>query len=126
MDDTVKMRLNILRDSGEISNRIADALTAFIKKLEGKYYFVLTEDNGAMFVTHLAAALGRIERGDTIEAIEPTLLAEARQTPHWGELPGLMARLEQEAGLSIPEQERGYLALHMAVMLEKAKGGEGN
>jgi transcriptional regulatory protein LevR len=126
MDELIRMRLEILRDAGEISGSVQAAVEGLLIKLEDKYSFAVTEDNGAMFVTHLAAPLNRIEKGETIEAIETSLLEEARETPYWRELPQLLEWLEQETGLKIPEQERGYLALHLAVMLEKAKGGEDN
>lgn len=126
MDSLIEMRIQILEDSEEISAKVAEGVRKFIALLETEYSFTVTEANGAMFVTHLAVALSRIEKGETIEGIDPALLAEAAATPYWQTLPGLLADLEQLVQQKIPEQERGYLALHMAVMLKKAKGGEEN
>ena len=126
MDKLIQMRLQILEDSGEISFSVAQSVRAFIRQLESRYAFEVSEENGAMFVTHLAVALNRIQKGETIEEIDPILLTEAEGTRYWSALPGLLAELEAGAKVKIPQQERGYLALHLAVMLDKAKGGEGN
>lgn len=124
MDELIRLRLQILEDSGEITGQTAESVRDFIGILESRYSIIVTEENGAMLVTHLAVALNRIGQGETIQGIEPALLEEAGKTRFWDELPELLGHLEKRAGVLIPEEERGYLALHLAVMLEKVKGAE--
>ncbi len=126
MDEMLLFRLNLLVGAKEIDASIREALIAFVKTIEARYSLQITEDNGAMLVTHLAMALGRICRDEQLEPVDDDIFAEVREMPIYKELPALYQPLEKELQITLPQVERDYLALHLGALLEAenlSKGG---
>lgn len=117
MEQNLAERLSILKASGQISEQAAASVRYFVGLLEEKYSVALTEEKGAMLVTHLALALTRIEKGEDIQELAPDLLAEVKESSYYAELEPLLTALEQQSKLKITPAEQGYLALHLATAL---------
>ncbi len=118
MDEMLLFRLNLLVDAEEIDAFIRDVLIAFVKTVEARYSLRVTEENGAMLVSHLAMALGRIRRGEQLEPVDDDIFAEVREMPIYKELPALYRPLEKDLQITLPQVERDYLALHLGALLE--------
>lgn len=126
MDEMLMMRLNLLKDAGEIDEKIAEAVVEFAKEVEREYNAQLNEDNGSMLITHLCMALGRIKKGEEINPIDELSLQEIKATPAFQKVPNLVKSLEKITNLVVPEEEFGYIALHLCTMEQKIrmKGGK--
>lgn len=117
MNEELKLRLNILLGAGEIDEEIVASVEAFALLLQERYHITLTEENGSMMITHLAMALGRIKRGEEINGMDPAVLEEIKHNKVYQDLPHLYGKLEERLQLTLPESEKGYLALHLCSLL---------
>ncbi|MTI94753.1 MAG: PRD domain-containing protein [Firmicutes bacterium] len=124
MDSNLAKRLEILKHAGEIDVKIHDSVQYFLGILEQKYDIQLTAHNGAALVTHLAMALARIDKGKDVQGMSSQLMSEVEKSKYYNDLTPLIVELERHSGLVIPDSEQGYLALHLASLLENIKGGE--
>ena len=101
-------RLSILRQAGMLSDEDYQKVQDVIRYFQEKYDLTLTEENASSMITHLCAALGRIQRGEPVEPLdEPTFpkALEATQEIVRDTLPGL------------PENEQKFLTMHIGVLL---------
>lgn len=120
MDDMLLLRLNLLVDSGEIDEGIRTAVIDFIKNIESSYSIEIIEDNGAMLVSHLAMALGRIKRGEEIESIDEEIFKEVKETETYKELDRFYLILEKSLDIQIPQTEKDYIALHLCALIQNS------
>lgn len=117
MDVALKERLEILNGAGEISDEIMDVVTEFVQNFEEKYSFEITEENGAMLITHLAMALARIKRGEEINEMDELALKEIKETPTYNELPEFYKEIEDKLKIKIPDSEKGFIAVHACTLI---------
>ncbi|MBZ2175893.1 PRD domain-containing protein [Schnuerera sp. xch1] len=121
MDDNLMLRLNLLTDSGEIDESIKDVVIDFIERIEKNYSLKVTEENGSMLVSHLAMALGRIKRGEEIDAIDEEIFKEVKETEIYNEMPKYYSEIEGKLDIEIPQAEKDYIALHVSTLIQKFK-----
>jgi transcriptional regulatory protein LevR len=119
MESTIKQRLDILKQADQITEKMELAITTLLEKLEDTYQLKVTEENGAMLVMHLAIALARIERGETVARMDEVVIDQIRGAKGFDELPEFLGDLEREMGWKIPAEEFEYIALHFCTMIEK-------
>ena len=82
-------RLSILRQAGMLSDEDYQKVQDVIRYFQEKYDLTLTEENASSMITHLCAALGRIQRGDAGNcpghpARSAGERAEVPYDAHWG------------------------------------------
>ena len=118
MDDMLMLRLNLLVDAGEIDETIRHSVVDFVNGIEDKYSLKITEENGSMLVSHLAMALGRIERREEIQTMDEELFTEVKETQTYKELDMFYDILEENLGSEIPESEKDFIALHLCTLIE--------
>lgn len=121
MDKYLNQRLKILKRAGEISEEIMTAVIEFSKKLENKYSLKITEENGAMLITHLSMALARIKRGEEVNEIDELALDEIKKTPIYNELPEFYKEIEEKLHVKIPDSEKGFIAAHVCTLVTSIK-----
>lgn len=119
MDNTIRQRLDILKQAGQINEKMETAILAFVEKIEKTYQVEVTEENGAMLVMHLAIALARIDRGESVNRMDEMLVDQIRGAKGFDDLPQFLGDLEVEMGWKIPVEEFEYIALHFCTMIEK-------
>jgi len=71
-----------------------------------------------MLVSHLAMALGRIERREEIQTMDEELFTEVKETQTYKELDMFYDILEENLGSEIPESEKDFIALHLCTLIE--------
>ena len=74
-------RLSILRTAGMLSDEDYQKVQDVIRYFREKYDLTLTEENASSMVTHLCAALGRIQRGEPVEPLDEEVYEETMQEP---------------------------------------------
>lgn len=118
MDEGLNLRLNLLVDAGEIDESIKEAVTDFIEEIEEDFKVSVDEENGAMLVSHLAMALGRIKRGEEINAMDEEIFKEVREAPIYTKMPKYYSKVEGRLNITIPQSERDYIALHVSTLVQ--------
>lgn len=112
------LRLNILKDSGQISEKTYNKILEVIKQLKEKRDIELTEENGAMFITHLSSALTRIENGDLVNKIEEIIFEEIRKDNNYNTAVEITDEMETIIG-KLPKEERDFIEMHICTLLNK-------
>lgn len=119
MENTIRQRLSILKQAEQINGKMEAAILGFVDKMEAEYGLEVTEENGAMLVMHLAIALARIDRGETVERMDAMLVDQIRDAKGFAELPVFLQDLETQMGWRVPVEELEYIALHFCTMIKK-------
>ncbi|MBU5438018.1 PRD domain-containing protein [Tissierella sp. MSJ-40] len=113
MDNTLKERLIILRQAGQIDNKIIDIVTEFMKMVENELNIKLNEENASMLVTHMAMTLSRIRKGEEIAPLDDSSLEELKSLAIYKRVQSLIVKIDEELQIGIPQSEFGYIALHL-------------
>ncbi len=119
MEEMIQQRLDILKQAGQINRKIEAAILDFVMRMETEYCLEVTEENGAMMVMHLAIALARIDRGETVDRMDAILVDQIKDAKGYAELPAFLGELEEHMGWKIPIEELEFIALHFCTMIEK-------
>ncbi len=118
--DTLDTRLQILRQSGLLSEESvekANALRAFFLR---QYGIVLTEENAAAFFTHLCMALHRMETGEEIAPVSAPLYGDLQAQPDYQTACAMAEEINSHI-ISLPTWEHGYIVMHLVVLLGRSK-----
>lgn len=118
MDLTI--RLNIFKESGMLSeenyHKVVNAINYFDELVNIK----LDEENAAMFITHLCAALGRIDKNEIVSEIDVEILESLKLEENYKKSIHIVKDLKEIFG-EIPKEEVDYLVMHICTLLEKLK-----
>lgn len=115
---SLDLRLRLLEESGQIGPAVAALTRQTIGRVEAEYGLVLDEENGSMFVTHLAVALERLRQGQAIAAMPEAALAEVRgYGREWRFIERVAAEAASQMGVTVPEGEVGFLTAHLATLV---------
>jgi transcriptional regulatory protein LevR len=114
-------RLQILKDSGQISEKNYQGILNVISMMGKKWGIELTEENGAMFITHLAVAAGRIERGKAVEEVDQGVYDEVLSNRNFTMCGQAANDVESEMGIKIPDNEKKLLMIYLCMLLENNK-----
>lgn len=111
-------RLDILKDANQISQETYNILIKIIEDLKLKRNIELTEENGAMFITHLASALTRIEKNESLNKIEEFIFDEVKRDTNY-ELAVEITNDLEKLTKKLPEEERDFIEMHICTLLNK-------
>ncbi|MDB4896357.1 MAG: putative transcriptional antiterminator [Firmicutes bacterium] len=115
---SLEPRLQLLAESGQISPLVAELTREVMRKVEAAYHIELTEENGAMFVTHLAVALERLRTGQAISEMPEAALAEVKAyTREWQFMSEVARETAERLHVQVPEGEVGFLTAHLATLV---------
>ncbi|MFO7273646.1 MAG: PRD domain-containing protein [Bacillota bacterium] len=116
---SLELRLQLLQESGQISPEVAELTRWILKRVEERYGIAVTEENGAMFTTHLAVALQRLRSGEAIDQMLAEGLAEVKAYPEeWAFVNEVVAgEAGRRLGVTVPEAEIGFLAAHLITLV---------
>jgi transcriptional regulatory protein LevR len=112
-------RLIILKDAKQIDEDIYTKLLNIISIFKRKLDIELTEENGAMFITHLAVALQRIKKGQPVNTPEEDVFSEVRNSQYFSKASLMAENIEKTVGIYIPEGEKKFLIIHVCALMEK-------
>jgi transcriptional antiterminator len=115
------IRLNILKDAGQISKETYDALIRVIEMFKNKWNVLLTEENGAMLVTHLSVALERIKKKEVVEGIDSKAYEEIKNHCEYEKCKKVLEDITKEIVIEIPKNEETFIMLHLCALFEENK-----
>jgi len=111
-------RLDLLLSSGTVSKETDTAIRAVIARMAERWGIALSEENGSRLVTHLAMALMRISRGESVAAMDAEAFEEFRACESFPKAVEIAEDLISWADLSIPISEREYLDTNICLILD--------
>jgi transcriptional antiterminator len=115
------IRLQILKDADQISEETFEALKRIIQMFKNKWSINLTEDNGAMLITHVSVALERIKKGEEIEGIDSEIYSQIKNHCDFEKCRKVLKDIAYEAGINIPEYEETFIMMHLCTLFESSK-----
>lgn len=117
-------RLDMLEESGQVTNLARRLTELCLADLAAALSLTLTEDNAAQFVTHLAIALTRINRGDPEIAMSAVAAEEVadRAREHQA-VTGVMRDASRLLQREVPESEITYMTVHLCALVDEAESG---
>lgn len=112
------MRLNILRDAGQLSEENYIVINKVIEYFKEKQGIILIEENASMFITHLSAALGRIEKNQLVNKLDEVLAESLKEDENYNKALEVANELEEYTA-KIPTEEMDYMLMHICTLLIK-------
>lgn len=113
------IRLNILKDSNQISQDTYEKVIHTIAMFKDKYEISLNEENGAMLITHLSCALERIKKGDELEKLEEFLVEQVKGNGNYKKAQAILSNIEDTIKIDMPMEEKNFMLMHICTLLEK-------
>lgn len=111
-------RLIMLRDTGQIDESIYKDILNIISMFKKKWNIKLTEENGAMLITHISIAFQRIKDGKKIGNIDENIIAELKNNKYFIKASECIKDMENLININIPENEKKFIAMHLCVLFE--------
>ena len=112
------LRLGILRDAGQLSQENYDKIMEMIKYFDEEKGVKLLEENASMFITHLAAALKRIDENNIVTEMDKEIRLALELEPKYKEAVEVTKNLEKILG-NIPKAEFEFLVMHVCTLIQK-------
>lgn len=115
----LQTRLEILNVSGAISDCTKDVMLNVIEMFNEKHNIELTEDNGAMMVTHLSMAITRVKNNEPVKTIDEEVFRETLESVHIERANLIYDDLSEVLDITLPDDEKKYMLVNICVILEK-------
>lgn len=112
-------RLIILRDAKQIDEDIYNKMLRIMFIFNDKWGIELTEENGAMLITHLCIALQRIKHKDLVESVNEDIYDEVMKNNYYDKCRQAIKEIEHVVGVAIPDCEKNFIIMHLCVLFEK-------
>lgn len=110
------IRLNILKDAGQLSEVNYDKIISVIEYFKIGQDIELKEANAAMFITHLSSALYRIDKNELVNKIEETIWEEIIKDINYKKTIEITNDIENIVGV-FPKSERDFIEMHICTLL---------
>lgn len=111
-------RLRLFLDNDQICNENFEAMMRVISMLDTKWNIKLTEENGAMFITHLAMAYERIKKGNGIDSMDVAAYKEILQNRNADKSKKVLDDVVKEINIDMPDSEEKFLLLYLCTIFE--------
>ena len=112
----LSFRLGLLKDGGQIDQETYEKLLEVPVIIKDKWGIEVLEENGAMLITHMAAALMRVKRGETVSPMEEEILLQLKTEKDYENSRILLNIIEEELKITLPEEEREFIILHLCTL----------
>jgi transcriptional regulatory protein LevR len=112
-------RLDLLVGSGQVTPQARELTAQVIDRVEREFSLVLTEDNGALLVTHVALSITRLAAGGMELEAPARLATELAGHPREREAAqAILADVATAIGREMPAAEILYTAAHLCALAE--------
>ena len=112
LEEALNQRLEILLNSGVISQRISDYCKTAVKLLI-KQKPEADGDRAAMFITRLAMAGQRILEGKEEKPLDGQILESVKQEPAYSRALDFLTYMLNQTDLEFPDTEKDFLTVHL-------------
>ncbi|WP_273831975.1 PRD domain-containing protein [Guptibacillus sedimenti] len=118
---TIKERLDILKAGDVISSEASTIAEQAVQRLSSQTQKPLPQNKVEMLVTHLASALTRISRGDSIDAPPDELILEIEKSDLIGVAKREISWIQSNWAEEIPQSEMAFLKIHYVSIFQEIK-----
>ena len=112
-------RLELLHSNGMISKDVFNAVKKVIDRMGSRWNILLTENNGARLVTHLAMALMRIYKGEPVASMDSDIYEEFLLCDSFAKASMIAEDLIDWAALDVPSSEKEYLNTNLCLIIDE-------
>ena len=116
-------RIKLLYESGFSTREDYEDLCKIVSICKDEYHIPLTEENGGIMMTHIAAAFHRNRTGEEISPLDIDLWSEVEGSPQFELASSLVERMETEITNEISGNERKFFFLHICTLLATCADG---
>lgn len=106
-------RLNILKDSNQISDDTYSKVIKIIQILEHRWGIKLTEENGGMFITHISIAIERIKSKNYVEKLDKNICLEVENNDNYLKSVEVYKDIEEIIAVKIPKAEKYFILMYL-------------
>ena len=106
--------------AGQINLADYDKLTALQHMFANKWGICLNCGNAEMFATHLVIVLRRLNGDEVAPRLAQAIVAEMRAAPAYFTCVEAVEDIEECLDISFPDDEKGYLYMHLNKLLTEA------
>jgi len=110
-------RLNILLESGQITELVYNKLLKMIKAFPIKFGIELTEENGAMMITHIAQAIMRVEKGEKINEPDPLIIEQLKNEGQYMKMSDIYDKTCLLLEMDFPAYEKWFVLVHLGKLI---------
>lgn len=114
-------RLALLAQADVIDADIYHGILKVVSRLEEHWELPLRTEQGERAMTHLVMAMMRVRRGEEIQGIDASLLAELVEMEDYPLIAEIHNDIMIHFPLVVPEQEAGYLLMNVASLYQRAQ-----
>lgn len=118
--DALDQRLQILHQAGMLSDRHAEDAALLREFFSKRYGITLTEENADAFFTHFCMALHRLETDERIDPVDEVIQDEIQDEADYDNACFVADEIQQSV-VALPDWERGYILMHLIVLLGKVR-----
>lgn len=111
-------RLKLFLDNNQICDENFEVMIKVISMLDIKWKIKLTEENGAMFITHLAMAYERIKKGNVIHAMDAIAYNQILQNRNIDKSKRALEDIIKEVNIDMPDSEKQFVLLYLCTIFE--------
>lgn len=112
-----RTRFELLLDTGQVSLAVVNVTLKVITEIENRYGRRLTEDNAAMFVTHMLMAFQRLVEHEELHEVPPEILEEVEPyTDTRLFVAETVGKELQSFDVHVPDAEIAYLTVHLVAI----------
>ena len=112
----LSFRLGLLKDGGQIDQETYEKLLKVPEIVKDRWGIELLEENGAMLITHMSAALMRVKRGEAVSPMEEEIILQLRGEKDYESSQCLLRILEEELEINLPEEEKEFIIMHLCTL----------
>ncbi|PFG14947.1 PRD domain-containing protein [Bacillus sp. es.036] len=121
---TIKERLDILKAGDVISSEASTIAEQAVQRLSSQTQKPLPQNKVEMFVTHLASALTRISRRNSIDAPPGELISEIEKSDLLQVAKREISWIQSNWAEEIPQSEIAFLKIHYVSIFQEIKKEE--
>ncbi len=114
----LKARLEILYSTGTINIETKEVMLNVIKTFQEKHQIILTEENGAMMITHLSMAVTRVKNNEPVKEINDEVYQEILESEFLKKSQEIYKDLETILDVKLPENEKKYMLVNICTILD--------
>lgn len=113
----IYVRLNILLENGVITKEVYDKLEKVINSLKDRFNVDITEENGGMFITHLSAALTRVNNGQPLDTIDESIMKQIEVENCYTKAVEITKVINDICNVTFPREEEVFILTHLCTIL---------
>ncbi len=112
-------RLDIIKSCDLTSETGYEDLLTIVDIFKRDFDIELTEENAGVMITHLASAFKRIETGETVNPLDPDLVAQMKEEPVYPLTQKIVDTVLANINNTLSADEQDFMLVHVGTLLSE-------